>query len=712
MPRLKPIGGIVVATVCLLRVAGAEPSLPPMPEEGVNELRAPSTKRPTPWSAPPGAATGRSANGSVADWATTQLAIKAEGQPAGPPPASTTELPVVNPFRTGAADTAGLPNNNPLRIAEAEPAAPAAAPARRPGSSATSPAAAAAFTETARPEEPQPLEAPQPNREPAPLARIAVGAAPVEPAPMIPEEPASGDAEAASLEEPVAATEPPAAFAPPPTAAWDGPSDSGSGSTQSAAQPPRVDRQATASGMGQPGPAAMEGPQEASLTLQKRGPSEAQIGKPCRFAIRIRNTGAGVANDVVLRDEVPAGTRLEGTQPAADVAGGRLTWRLGDLAPGQEQTVEIRLTPLREGAIGSVAQVTMAAAASASTAVTRPQLTIAASVAPQVRVGEEQTVTIELHNPGTGTATGVMLLGDLPALVSHPAGKELEFEVGTLAAGETRRIELALHAEAAGRVASSLAAVADGDLRAERAVAFEVVAPKLHVSVDGSKRRYLERPAAYTIGIDNPGTAPARDVRLVTHLPRSMRFVSANNLGEYDAESHSVYWSLAELPDGQRGEVEVVAVPTTPGEQTLRVESQAAGGLRSEATHPIVVDGVASLAFEVRDLADPIEVGGETTYEVRVLNEGTKAATGVRVVVESPRGMRIKAAEGETAHRASAERVEFAPLASLDPGAKVAFRVRVAAAEAGDQRVVVLVESDDLSGPVRREESTRVLGDE
>ena len=29
-----------------------------------------------------------------------------------------------------------------------------------------------------------------------------------------------------------------------------------------------------------------------------------------------------------------------------------------------------------------------------------------------------------------------------------------------------------------------------------------------------------------------------------------MRFVSANNLGEYDAASHAVYWSLAELPQG------------------------------------------------------------------------------------------------------------------------------------------------------------------
>ncbi len=40
-----------------------------------------------------------------------------------------------------------------------------------------------------------------------------------------------------------------------------------------------------------------------------------------------------------------------------------------------------------------------------------------------------------------------------------------------------------------------------------------------------------------------------------------------------------------------------------------------------------VVDGLAAIMFEVKDLEDPIEVGGETGYEVRVVNQGTKAAT-------------------------------------------------------------------------------------
>lgn len=478
-------------------------------------------------------------------------------------------------------------------------------------------------------------------------------------------------------------------------------------------QPAALRRERLSSaGVGRPGPTELEGPQEASLTVEKRAPAEVRIGQPARFAVRVRNTGRGRAENVVLTDQVPAGAKLISSNPTAQVEGSRLVWRLGAIEPGENRTVEMRIEPTREGPLGSVATVTMDASASVTTTCTRPELAVRMSGSGRVLIGDIHPVTLELSNPGTGAATGVMLLGDIPPAVSHPAGSALEYEVGTLEAGETRRIDLELTAEQAGRVASSFRVVGDGDLEATGAIEFEVIAPSLAVSIDGPKRRYLEREASYTIGVDNPGTAPARDVRLVTHLPRGMEFVRANNLGEYDATTHSVFWSLAELPEGERGEVKVVAMPVAAGDHTLRVQSESADGLTAEQDHRTVVQGVAALAFEVRDLSDPIAVGDETVYEIRVLNEGTKAAANVRVSVEAPAGLRIVAAEGQTGHRVAAGRAEFAPLPALQPGQKAAYQVRVTGAEPGDQRVAVLVDSDELSRPIRREESTRVFGDE
>lgn len=502
----------------------------------------------------------------------------------------------------------------------------------------------------------------------------------------------------------------PRAFEPPaprvaslqrPSSGWPNPRDENRSNT---------DRQPK--GSGQPGPSETHGPQRAGLVVEKRGPEEARVGQTCRFVVTVRNTGATPAHGVVLSDETPAGATLVRTEPLAEQNGTDLRWELGTLSPGEEQTVEMLVTPTREGPLGSVARVSFDAHASAVTRATRPQLTLRAASEPQVRIGDEHRVAIELHNPGTGVATGVMLSNDLPPQVSHPAGPALEFEVGRLAPGETRRLELMLTAEQAGRVASGIVATADGDLRVEEPLEFEVIAPSLAVSIDGPSKRYLERPANYRVSVANPGTAEARDVRLVTHLPRGLEFVSANNLGEYDAQTHAVYWSLAELPEGQRGEVEVVALPVSAGDHTLRVESEARDGLRVEEVQRVLVEGVASLAFDVRDRQDPIEIGDQAEYDIRVTNEGTKSASGVRVTVEAPSGMRFANARGETAARMASDRVEFAPMKRLAPGAEARFRVTLTGESPGDHRVSVLVASDDAPQPIRREESTRVFGNE
>ncbi len=465
-------------------------------------------------------------------------------------------------------------------------------------------------------------------------------------------------------------------------------------------------------GTGRPGGRELNGPQEGSLVVEKRGPEEVRVGQTSRFLITVRNTSQSTAKNVALYDEIPEGAELVGAIPPAARENGRLAWRLGSIAPGEERSVEVRVKPLREGTIGSVASVSFETMASAAMRSTRPQLAIRIRAAERVLVGKKQLVQIELHNPGTGMATGVVLVEDVPDNLRHEAGPELEMEIGTLAPGETRRLDLTLTAAQAGRAVNTVTAFANGDLRAEKSIAFDVVAASLDVSIDGPKRRYLERPATYTININNPGSAPAKEVRLVTHLPQGLKFVSANNMGEYDNQTHSVYWSLAELPEGERGAVEVVGLPITAGEHTLRVEGEALNGLKATESQRLLIEGIASLAFDVRDLQDPIEVGAEAAYDVVVTNEGTKAASAVRVVLEAPVGMKVVSAKGHTAHRLSDDRVEFAPIARLEPGVKVLYRVRLRGELPGDQRVTVSVESEDLRTPIRREESTRVFGDE
>ncbi len=465
-------------------------------------------------------------------------------------------------------------------------------------------------------------------------------------------------------------------------------------------------------GTGRPGERVLEGVQSPLITIQKLAPEEIQVGKRCSFAIRVQNTGQRTAQNVQIHDEVPFGTELIGTAPRATVSGSQVVWDIGALSVGEERTVELELIPTEEGDLGSVATVTFATQASAKARCTRPELALRLSSKAQVHAGQQQLVQVEVSNPGTGDATDVMLLETVPSGVSHEAGPTVEFEIGTLRPGESRRLELVLTAEQSGKINNVMTARADANLQVQADCEFEVIAPELRITIDGPKKRYLERPATYQVTIDNPGTASAKEVQLTTKLPKGLQFVSANNMGEYDPGAHSVHWSLAELPANERGTVELVALPIEVGEHTIQIATKARQGLEDRTEARVVVDGIVSLMFEVVDVKSPIEIGGETTYEIRVVNQGSKPASNVQVAAVMPQGMRAISGQGESRHAIQGDRVIFAPLAQLAPKADAKFRIQAQGLRAGDQRVHVQVTSDEVQQPITKEVSTRVYADQ
>jgi uncharacterized repeat protein (TIGR01451 family) len=469
---------------------------------------------------------------------------------------------------------------------------------------------------------------------------------------------------------------------------------------------------AATDGAGRPGERILEGLQNPAIAIQKLAPTEIQVGKKCTFAVRVQNSSQRAAHDVQIRDEVPMGTQLIGTAPKATVSGAQVVWDLGMLSAGEERIVEMELLPTDEGELGSVATVSYASQASAKVRCTRPELALRLTTTPRVMIGEQHLVEIEVTNPGTGDATGVMLLESVPAGVSHEAGPALEFEIGTLHPGETRRLDLVLTAEQAGRINNTMTARGDASLEVQASCEFEIIAPVLKVSVAGPKQRYLERPATYTVSVNNPGTAPAKEVQLVTQLPKGLQFVSADNYGEYDAATHSVRWSLAELPANEQGAVELTALPVEPGEHTLQIAGKAEQGLEDRTETRVMVEGLVALSFEVAAADGAIEVGGETSYDITVTNQGSKPAANVQVVAIVPAGLRATNGQGATRHVVQGDRIVFAPLAQLAPKAEAKFRVQVQGLRAGDQRTKIMVTADEVQEPITKEQGTLVYADQ
>ena len=445
--------------------------------------------------------------------------------------------------------------------------------------------------------------------------------------------------------------------------------------------------------------------------IQKRAPSEVKVGKPASFVIHVQNVGTVEALEVVVNDRIPAGMELIDASPAPTRQGNLLLWQLGAMPAGEERTVTMQLLPQQEGELGSVARVSFEAAASVRTISTRPQLKIIQRVPEHgVLIGQQLEIELEVSNPGTGEATGVVLQEDVPEGLEHPKGRQLDNAIGTLAPGEVRRQVLRMRAVSPGIIQNTIRLTADDGLIDENTATVQVIAPDLQVELAGPSRRFLERQTDYQLNIANAGTADATNVEITVQLDRGFTFVSTGNEGQYDPSRHVVHWSLAQLPAGAQGSVPLTLLPVEEGEQAITVDARADLGMLAKNEIRTTVEAFAELSFSITNPGGPIELGSETSYEIKVNNSGSKADSNVQVQLQLPPELELVSADGDAQHDGRGL-VAFQPRAQLAQGSEFVYRVRVRGVAPGTHLVRAVVVSDQRQVPVTKEESTLVYAD-
>jgi uncharacterized membrane protein len=190
-------------------------------------------------------------------------------------------------------------------------------------------------------------------------------------------------------------------------------------------------------------------------------------------------------------------------------------------------------------------------------------------------------------------------------------------------------------------------------------------------------------------------------------VPEGFDFVKADKGGQYDPATRTVTWFVGRMESGQNVQVRVQLNPTTVGTFQHRAGALSEHGARAETTYETRVDGTASLVLEIVDLDDPVEVGAETAYEIRVSNEGTKAAQDVSIGCELPLGVQLLNAKGPAEHVADGSLLVFKPIPSLEPGKTALYRVQVKGTVEGQQRFRVRLASDSTKEPLVFEELTK-----
>lgn len=440
----------------------------------------------------------------------------------------------------------------------------------------------------------------------------------------------------------------------------------------------------------------------------------AKLGQPVTYQIIVKNTSAIPVQNVTVRNRIPAGVTVQATEPRAINELNTLIWEVGTMQPRQEKRIDLQLLPEMRGDLACQAFVSFTGMSQARIRVREPKLQLKIAGPDKVLLGDAAPFSLTVTNPGDGSADQVKIRAALSDGLEHTRGRTVEFELGNLGPNESRSVQLVCTTKTGGPQTCEAMAVAEGGLRAQDVASVEVLLPRLELNIAGPKLRYLDRKATYIVKVVNPGSAPASNVTINSLIPDGFKFLTASDGGRHDFSTRTVSWYLGDLTPGQTREMSIELLAINTGEYHVAANVTAARGLKSDAEAITHVEGLSALLMEMVDLDDPVEVGADTAYEIRVTNTGSKTETNLQLICTIPDKMEFRSAQGAGGIRSHLQGKEltFEPIPKLAPRADVIYRVNVRGVAPGDLRFRARITADGLTEPVLKEESTKVYGDD
>jgi uncharacterized repeat protein (TIGR01451 family) len=499
-----------------------------------------------------------------------------------------------------------------------------------------------------------------------------------------------------------------------------------------------TDQRTQTAGMQTTSAAFPTGDRDSSVLLVERiSPSEVVVGAPFTYRYRVTNI-----SDLTLTDVFVAETHSEGLEVTAAsvrpieglpnqwqffnrgeaVQGfgmdnpeftsglqGR-SWPLGTLQPGESEVIQIEARADRAGAVNSCVIAGFTPEFCTTMNVVAPSLRITMTAPNQALICEEIPLRFQVTNTGTGTARDVRVRVPLEGgLRTTDAQGTVETSIGDIGPGETREVTLRTRADRPGSFSARAEAVAASGMSAETEPAsFTVVQPELRVTIDAPETQYLGRDVPTRVTVTNTSDVVAPDVRVVADLSGG-----ANLTDEAGGRSNS--WQIGDLQPGESKSTTLYISTRQTGDVRGRITATARCVEARSDEFTTSFTGIPALLMEVVDDNDPVPVGQETVYTIRITNQGSGEATNVRITTVLPPELEFIEVRGGANVRepaagqpGGAKRLEFAPLARLAPKASAEWKVRVRAVGAGDVRFGASMTADQLNSPVEETESTNL----
>lgn len=434
--------------------------------------------------------------------------------------------------------------------------------------------------------------------------------------------------------------------------------------------------------------------------------SSGRVGEEAVYSIRV--DARDDIEQVRLLEILPPGLEYVGAEPApSEVMNGAYLWAWEGMSRGTSREVRIRVRPADGGWFVTNTKVAVVPVVSLPLFAGRPKLQLEKTGPAVAELDSDIKFQLVVSNVGTAAAENVRVSDTLPAGLygAGLSGNVANFHIDRLEAGGRRVFDVQAKAAIKGEWDNQANVFFEQAIQANATAHVSIVESKISITKNGPPRAYTFTEAGYTITVRNDGDTVLENIRLADEVADGLRFVTASDGGQLNRDT--VTWTIPRLAQGESASRTVRLSGQKIHTTTAEAVATLVTGKQAKASVTTVWEGAPGVLTELMEDVDPVRVGKNVVYTVRITNQSPLTAITGDVVLHLTGELRPLEVTKKSGAVIDGQDIMVKGM-QIKPKGTYTFKVTTEAVRSGMAWARLEFSADFLQRPSVKEESTNV----